>query len=989
MPWLMKAGMSRNVAFRFVSPQLCARASQSGVALFFETRRCLVWQSAHVAKVGGWLYRGVRLNCQGPHCRCAVASERVSYCWTLNSLKMGSLFRSEDMSLLRLYFERSAAHDTVDELGKLDVVQFSDLNDGVAAFQRSFSGNVRLCEDMQRRIRFLRAQIAADPALDEAATAAVGSIDTKAPAFREAADMIRLDDLDAELSKLERSFLQMNDNWDSLRSQENQLIELRHVLRYGILFYSTAPRVGTSNYGSLGLLSPNSPGSPLNSVFGLGGGANISLGSSTGAAPILEEDVEGNEIRPSLREGGSSASSSSLLKYIAGVVQSSKVQVFERVLYRATRGNCHARFANIPDALIDPATGESVDKTVFMLFFSGTEVKAKVTKICQAFDATRYPFPETSDQQRASSMQCEDRLADLRTIIETTAQSRAASLNEISRMLPVWADKVIREKSIYHTLNLLNYDTSSALFIAEVWAPSYALNDVNKALSIGRRRSQAQVSSIVESRAITKDVTPPTYFKVNRFTRVFQGIVESYGVAEYHEVNPAPFTVITFPFLFAVMFGDVGHGILMALFAAFIVVNEKRMVRQKLGEFLQTCYDGRYMLLLMGLFSVFTGLVYNEFFAVPLNLFGSRWKFTSASSMACGVDNCAVPSEVRAPKAPYPLGFDPVWKGSKNGLIFFNSYKMKLSIVLGVAQMVMGIALSYENARFHRKPLDIWYVFVPQMIFMNAIFGYLVVLILLKWSINWDSVSCRSDPTCVPPDLKTVLIDMFMSPGTLSKTGQLYWGQSLVQLVLLLLAVIAVPWMLLPKPLILKKKHDRKAKDSYRPLMDDGESAELLGANGGPSGSPAKNGPSVAGDFENSHADAEDVDEDFNFAEVFVNQMIHTIEFVLGAVSNTASYLRLWALSLAHAELSDVFLDKLLYTTVASGNPVLIVIGFFMWIGLTLGVLMFMESLSAFLHALRLHWVEFQNKFYNLHGDGMKFTPLSFNFDIAEEIKSK
>lgn len=110
-----------------------------------------------------------------------------------------------------------------------------------------------------------------------------------------------------------------------------------------------------------------------------------------------------------------------------------------------------------------------------------------------------------------------------------------------------------------------------------------------------------------------------------------------------------------------------------------------------------------------------------------------------------------------------------------------------------------------------------------------------------------------------------------------------------------------------------------------------------------------------------------------------MEQMIHTIEFVLGAVSNTASYLRLWALSLAHAELSNVFLEKLIFMPVSTSSPLLCVVGFFFWVASTLGVIMCMESLSAFLHALRLHWVEFQNKFYNQHGTGTKFNPLNLN----------
>lgn len=64
-----------------------------------------------------------------------------------------------------------------------------------------------------------------------------------------------------------------------------------------------------------------------------------------------------------------------------------------------------------------------------------------------------------------------------------------------------------------------------------------------------------------------------------------------------------------------------------------------------------------------------------------------------------------------------------------------------------------------------------------------------------------------------------------------------------------------------------------------------------------------------------------------------------------------------------------------------------LIVGFAVWFGLTLAVLMCMESLSAFLHALRLHWVEFQNKFYQ--GDGIRFRPFCFARVLQETEKAE
>lgn len=58
----------------------------------------------------------------------------------------------------------------------------------------------------------------------------------------------------------------------------------------------------------------------------------------------------------------------------------------------------------------------------------------------------------------------------------------------------------------------------------------------------------------------------------------------------------------------------------------------------------------------------------------------------------------------------YPFGADPAWHGSRSELPFLNSLKMKMSILLGVAQMNLGIILSFFNGLFFKNSINIWSV---------------------------------------------------------------------------------------------------------------------------------------------------------------------------------------------------------------------------------------------------------------------------------------
>jgi V-type H+-transporting ATPase subunit a len=75
------------------------------------------------------------------------------------------------------------------------------------------------------------------------------------------------------------------------------------------------------------------------------------------------------------------ASKVARLGFMAGTIEVDKLYAFERLLFRATRGNMFLRSAAV-GKVIDPNTNKEREKAVFVVFYAGDRAKMKITKVC-------------------------------------------------------------------------------------------------------------------------------------------------------------------------------------------------------------------------------------------------------------------------------------------------------------------------------------------------------------------------------------------------------------------------------------------------------------------------------------------------------------------------------------------------------------------------------------------------------------------------------
>jgi len=633
-------------------------------------------------------------------------------------------------------------------------------------------------------------------------------------------------------------------------------------------------------------------------------------------------------------EGGVKDIGEMTFSNVAGVCLASDAQRIARQVFRVTRGNTYTIFEIIPEEFWDSKSEKHVKKAVFSIYFQGAVSSAmgeRVQRICQASGATLHEWATSGADAERRLNAVESSIADKKNAMKAYRMRMAEETSFLTRLIADDGNSFIeetrlfleKEKAIYSTMNL--FEVTGSTMRAHGWYPENDQEAIQSCLAEEGKGSPTS-GLLVEDRAKSQ---PPTYIRRNEFTDAFQELIDTYGCPGYKEANPALLACMTFPFLFGVMYGDVFHGGCLFMVACWACMNAESL---KYGsEAQKALYFARYLLLLMGFFAVYACFIYNDFLSLGVNLFPSRYvegvRGDKTVEMLPDFDTVN-----EGGRGPYPFGLDPAWHGASNELLFVNSFKMKLSVLVGVSQMTMGVFLRFSNAVYNGNKTDFFFECVPMLIFMVCFFGYMDFMILYKWLY----------PTATNPSLINSMISMGLGQPD---DHILYPSQMATQGTLIKFVALSVPLLLIPKPAILYMQNKNKGKVA----VEDEEACH------------------------DAHGHGE-----FDMAEIVIHQVIETIEYVLGTVSHTASYLRLWALSLAHQQLSSVFFSKTMCMALDNGSPIAIYCGFACLMAVTAAVLLGMDVLECFLHTLRLHWVEFQSKFFK--ADGHAFAP--FKHDI-------
>ena len=900
------------------------------------------------------------------------------------------------------------------------VLEFIDINENNLEAKKSFLPLIKRCENMEVKLNDLEKfanefniPIEHYKEYNEFKTAL-----SKDQAKREVKDNTYFDFTENEILEEYKTVCDLYESYNKIK--ENLIIEIQRKITLEKYFSLTAATI----------IDQNNPRSRKKSIPAYESNKNI-------INNVLNQSISNASVDSIVRENQ--------YEPITGLCYASDELRMKRMIFRVSHDKVLCTFfeAEFPEEF-----NPKEPMKIFVMFCPKIDyLIAKMIKVCEVYNCPRFDIPENYVGHVMEILPdiFEKILEHKNYLLEAkkTLKSYLEDYILIKKKLQLYKIYFKREKLVF--LNLAKCNCGDNFIDGEIWVLQKNFEKLKHELN--SKVDDDSIATFIDLKDYGME--RPTYIDVNEFTYPFQEIVNQYGIPNYHEINPGYFTIITFPFLFGIMFGDVGHGLIL-FFITLYLFNLANKNRKKQGpinsdelpfindknnnnsreinildspedSMLKSFVQYRYFFLLCSIFGIFCGFMYNEFFAIPLNLFGTCYTSKKNGELILSKEH-----RINAPdkKCVYPVGLDPSWIGTVNELTYTNSLKMKLSIIVGVLHMMLGIFIRGINNINAKNHTAFYFEFIPQFLFMGLMFGYLISMIFYKWGTDYDSNTHEA------PSLLTIMINMAIKLGEIDGKplfeSFMGFSQESINRLILFICVLLIPVMLLVKPINfymrkVKTKGIKYRNDGVSLIKNENKNDDNININ-------INDNNNINNDYDINNDDnmnlnnsgdyslslsqesaikpnelyselyatqkikyKEEAKTKYQFIELFIGQLIEVIEYVLGTVSNTASYLRLWALSLAHTALSHVFIEKTFigyiqndHTNIAS-SVIGVFIYFLVFLFATAFILIFMDAMECVLHTLRLHWVEFQNKFYK--GDGYLFRPFSFkNIFTSDEI---
>lgn len=489
-----------------------------------------------------------------------------------------------------------------------------------------------------------------------------------------------------------------------------------------------------------------------------------------------------------LKSTESLSSGSKLLNCIFGFIETGFLMKFLQIINRVGRELVEVRTKNMiltDNFASDP---EYCSKSLVVIYFlmSGKNVmREKITAVLNNFGFIF--LNNLNGEFNASANEVKQALNENESIGERTEETvrslleSLAGLTILSNLSDVFSHLLVVKRELRFAQNLVYLKHKNGFNQLLLWVAqsSYGvLKGKLEELDV-EEFGFVKPKLILEDFGGNDDLHPPTLLASNPVISLFQEIVNIYGIPKYQEINPAVFMIVSFPFFFGLMFGDVCHGLILFGFGYYVSLSQS-----KVWEDLKKV---SLVLMMMGFFSMYCGLVYNQFFSVSfVTQVGCYDPQTLANR---NVENC------------HSFGLDWVWSIAKNATAFLNSFKMKFSIIIGVSQMLLGLLLKLSNTIFFGNYIDLCFEAIPQFLFMMSTFGYMLICIIIKWTTEYipgQDVSILS----VFINFPFVKKSLFGGPGV----------QQSLQITLLMIIIVCIVLMYIPKPILLFYKHKNEIR---------------------------------------------------------------------------------------------------------------------------------------------------------------------------------